>query len=314
MKLQRQATAKILLALSIGLVVLGAVLAACSSPSNGDPGTPSTTPSLSAEPASLLPFPGEPPIWPLSIEETDQIVGGLSSLYFPGWSRPYGAVTTRCRSLKGTRPEGNLVGGNAAVEACLRPYLEDLKVGRAALDLFFETGIAIWGSEPTGPFWLAEGFDYDMYGTNGLPPEYLFSSRGVFDVPGQITNFSPPEGWPSLLDATDVAVSTPPMPHIRDAYADLFDMRPTEVGFWSYGEVIDLLPARRTDSGWAIPLTWELRGCHACTTPIYGRFELESDAAGQILGVHFVDACFDPSRAPDDLGDLGSKDFGLVAC
>lgn len=289
------------------LAALWVGLAACSTPRS----TPTPTPP--GEPANLLPFRGEPPAWPLTVHETDEIVGAVAKIYFD-WSAPFAPVTERCSGLKDSRPEGDLIGGNASVEECLRPYLADQGVGEGALDLFFGSGIAIWSAKQTGPFWLAEGFDYDMYGSNGSPPEYLFTPEGVFDVPGQYTNFSPPEGWGPILHATAAATSTDPMPEIRDAYAEAFGMAAGDIGFWSYGETIDLMPAREVEGGWVVPFSWELLGCHACSTSIYGRFELDASQAGAILGVRYVDACYDPTRVPSDLGAIRERDFGLASC
>ena len=276
-----------------------------------------TSPSEgTVEPPILLPFPGAPPIWTLSVAETDRIVGGVIHRFMPSWAPAYAAVDEACATIEKGPPGGDFIEGNSEVDDCLRPYLEGLGVASEALDLFFASGIAIWDAEATGPFWLAEGFDYDMLGSNGVPPDYLFTPAGMFDIPGQFTSFFPPKGWAPLLTAIDTATASEPMPAIRRAYATYLGERVKDVWFWAYGEYVDLAPARETGSGWAIPLEMHLVGCHVCATPIVGRFEVTADPAGAISGVRFIDLCYDPKLAPDDPTALpgGSGRFGLPDC
>lgn len=294
------------------LVLLSAgvlLLAAC-----GQAAGPMPSPSSTAPPPRLIPFTGEPPIWPITNEEFDRIVGGVMALYFPDSWEPYAPATAACASLEGTRPEGDLIGGNAAVEACLRPYLERLGVGARALDLFFATGILVWDAPRTGPFWNAYASDYDLFGSEAITPDYLVTPDGIFDVPDQLGPV-PPAAWMPLVDARDAALAVPEMDDIRAAYGEEFGTAAAEVGFWPYGETIDLATPRGTADGWEIPFEWRLLGCHLCTTPIVGRFTIEATAGGTIVGARFDGLCYDRRILrflPDAFTDLG--DFGQPAC
>lgn len=272
-----------------------------------------TTPSTDD---SLLPMVDEPPIWPLTVELTDQIAGGVASRYFPAFAKDYAPVAERCAAIRRGPVVGELIAGNTAIENCLRPYLVELGVGEKALDLFFATGVAIWGATPSGPVWLLESFDYDMFGSNGSPPEHLFTADGLFDIPGQFTSFSPLEGWAPLLDALEVANSADPMPEVRAVYAREWKSKPNSIGFWTYGEKINLQPARERSGGWVIPFSWIVLGCHACDTPIVGQFELGVDAVGSVVDARFVGFCYDTLFPPNVDGEYpgGPEHFGLDAC
>lgn len=300
----------------IALIAMTAVLLAACGADGGPSASPSTEPTAGIEPPILIPFTGSPPIWTISNEEFDRIIGGLSALYYPdAWER-YGPVTERCRELIGTRPEGDLIGGNAAAEGCLRPYLEELGVGERALDLFFRTGILVWDAQAVGPFWMVYGTDYDAFGTEAFAPDYLFTPDGIFDLPDQFTSAFPPEGWEPLMAARDEALGAEAMRDIREAYGERFGISADDIAFWPYGETIDLYRPLETGTGWTVPFEWRLLGCHVCITPIIGRFELDATPDGSIEGVRFVGLCHDlayAKRDPEDIS-IARGAFGLTAC
>lgn len=250
--------------------------------------------------ASLIAHAGGPPIWPISSEETDAV---FYDLVYGGRDSEISA----CRQFTGGYEEG-LVSGTDSLDACLRPYLAALGVQGEAMDLLFQSGIIIWNATATGPFWLAEGFDYDAFGSNGGPPPYLFTPEGILDIASQWNR------WDLLADAKAVSMEGQ-MPEIQRAYATAFGMSDSDIGFWNYGENFEYLTPVETASAWTIPLLVSLEGCHACETPIKGNFELEGTGDGSISGARFVGLCYDGSYQPNDAGDIPSgNDFNLPNC
>ena len=269
--------------------------------------------SSGSEPAELMPFGGAPPVWPLTSSKTERIMRGLYRLLEGHWPH-FAPVDRRCEGLPRLRPglewEGR-IGGNQAVEACLRPYLEQLGVGEDALDLFFASGIVIWESVPAGPFWIGRGYDFDMYGSNGASPEYLFTDVGIFDIQQQRY-----QGWRPLDAARSAAMQAPQSRDLRVAYAEELGVKPKYVGFWNYGESMSLAPVpQRYDGGWSFPMLWSLLGCHACSTPIVGVFAIDVTERGVPIDMRFVELCKDLDYRPNDASDISpERDFGVLPC
>lgn len=270
-------------------------------------------PSIDADPAEMLPFSGEPPLWSLTERKTNVIARGLYQLLEGHWQH-YAPVRRRCEGIPRVRPpltgEGR-VGGSAEVETCLRPYLEELGVQERALDLFFDTGIVIWESIPVGPFWIGRGYDYDMFGSNGFPPDYLFTPAGILDMQRR----SASGDWGPIARAREAAMGDADVVRIRRAYAGRMDTALRYIGFEAFGETMTFLPeVQRYASGWSMPFTWELRGCHACATPLRGVFAIDLTDAGLPVGARYVGLCSDPDYRPGP-GDIPpSEDFGLPYC
>lgn len=274
--------------------------------SSREPGSSSVAPlanptvSPSETDAAFIAHVGVPPIWPATPEETDAV---FYDLVYGGKN----SELSSCKQLTGDYEVGLISGGNA-LESCLTPHLAGLGVQDEALDLLFETGIVIWNATPTGPFWLAEGFDYDDFGSNGGPPTYLFTPQGILDIAHQWNT------WQILSDAKAASMEGE-MPEIQRAYASAFGMSDSDIGFWPYGENFHYSTPVSNGDAWVIPFSVPLEGCHACETPIQGSFELDADSGGVIFGARFVGLCYDASYQPNDSGDIpGGNQFGLSDC
>lgn len=263
---------------------------------------------------SYLPWTDAAPIWGLSEDETSDIAAGVFDLIVGGSRGAYQPVRERCGDVEWTDLQ-SLISGNPQLEGCLRPYLLERGASEAALDLFFSTGIVVFGVEGDGPVRLAGGADLDLWGSTGSHIEFLFTPMGIVDLADQIS-FEGTRGWSAMRAALELAHGQTAMETMRAA-AGAAGIGEPPISFQNHGEMMYLAPPVRTSYGWSVPLAWRAVGCHACATPMIGRFAVDVSPAGEIAGMRFVDLCYDEDFVPRDEGESAlssSGRYGLVAC
>lgn len=291
---------------------------------NRMPPTTSTRVSDSPDAFTLIPFDGEAPIWPLTRADTDAVFRGI--LCFPnsglgackGVNRSWPNNPTSCPRVTNESWLANPLITDAAMNLahCLRPYFASVGASESSLDLFFKSGIVIWRAESVGPFWIADGYDYDWFGYPKVT-SYLFVREGILDLPEQwgAVLYNGDSHSPALASAIQSAMSSAKMSEISNWWTAFSGASPGLV-FSDYPEDLSYRMPVRVTTGWRIPFLASLKGwCDECGLPVSGLFELGASAEGSIDQVRFITLCYDLAYRQTSFRDAPAQnEFGLSDC
>lgn len=213
---------------------------------------------------AILEWSGDAPVWPLGFAETADALLGRTEL-----------------------PAPCLRDAEKAREECLRTYFAERGVSEAALDLLFMYDFSVFGVEGEGPVQVAWVWDWTNLGWNYYNANYIFTPEGILKELER-------SEWRAYGDALAAASEAETLARINEALPEFGG-----VGFSAWGGQDSYFGApEETPTGWTVPFTMRISGCHACFTPFAGRFAFDFTVNGSAETVRFVDFCAYPS-APE---------------
>lgn len=233
-------------------------------PSGSTAASPPPPPPNLDSPA-MLEWSGKAPVWSLGFAET---ADALLARYYPD---------------RAELPAACLRDAEKVREACLRTFFSERGVSDAALDLLFAHDISVFGVEGDGPVQVAWVWDWTNLGWNYYNANYIFTPQGILKELERST-------WDAYRDALATAGETETFARINEALPELGG-----VGFSAWGGQDSYFGApEETPTGWTVPFTMRISGCHACITQFAGRFAFDFTADGAAEDAHFVDFCVYP--------------------
>lgn len=222
----------------------------------------------------FIPWTGEIPIWPISLQESREVVS--SGLF---GEPPVQDLPPECA-------DWDSYGG--APRGCLAAYFGQRGASDRAIRLFSDHELSVFAIAGSGPVQILEAYDWATIGTNydGSTPNLISTRSGILDLSAQ--------HWLALDEAYADAFASDTDERIKVAAAEGFGS-PDNVFLGEYAEnfFVPLIAPRRTTSGWAVPFSVQSGGgTHCCSWPFWARFELDLDAEGETTGVRFLDWCY----------------------
>lgn len=237
---------------------------------------PSPTESMVVVPPDDgVPFVGEPPIWPLSYDETQ----ALERVW---------AVGVSGDELEVGLPEGcfGIYAGESGSEAteddldrCMVATYAARGVGEAALDLYRERRWTVYDVQGSGPVWVAS-FAFWPFGG---PSDMSNQGQRIFTPSGNY-------GTDVVADVIDDANESETLALIEEA----LNVRENDYGYW----VTYLFPWRfstpkSTGDGWEVARLFGVQSCNACQVEFALKVVYEFDSEGSFTGVRSLGFCWD---------------------